>query len=162
MQGFTGEPEGRGRGGFPTFGTGRFTSKRFDSSGAYMQPWVFSTRSFRCCTFLQMALLVVHIQHQLGGRWIIAVSCDGAVHHVIFIVDLQVACLVPPFQQTPEDQHHDAVADHEHILSTVIPRERPQESMDSESNIGSAFTTRTWRDFKAACLVHAPIDTAPP
>jgi hypothetical protein len=46
-----------------------------------------------------MALLVIGIQHQLGSYWIVAVGCDGAVHHVIFRVNLQVACLVPPFQQ---------------------------------------------------------------
>lgn len=67
---------------------------------------------------------VVPVEHELRNVRIISVRSNGAVQHIVLLVDLQVSPLVPSLKQSSKDQDHHTVAGHEHILGAIIPRKR--------------------------------------
>src|SRR5258708_11786259 len=96
--------------------------------------------------YLLIALLVRNlieiIEHQSPFLGIEPVGRHRAVHYVFRERGGKVGFLIPVFEQSPENQDHRGVANHQNTLLPAFARHGSQETMHPQRHIGTALSTR--------------------
>jgi hypothetical protein len=90
-----------------------------------------------------MRNFVVAIEKEFAHLCVVAIGRDGAIFDILRTVNLEILVLVPPFEETTEDQNYDTVTNDENAHFAIVARQRSKETLHMESDIGAALTS--WR-----------------